>query len=60
LDLKRKIEKLRQELGSNNEVIKLLKEDINSLHWDVTVSTSQGEINVNWLKQNNNKSQKLN
>jgi hypothetical protein len=44
LDLKREIEILRQEISSNNEVIKLLKEDIDPLQWDARVSTSQEDI----------------
>jgi hypothetical protein len=51
LDLKGEIEILRQEISSDNEVIKLLKEDLDSLQRDARVSTSQEDINMNWLKK---------
>jgi hypothetical protein len=58
LDLKRETEILYQEISSDNEVIKLVKEDTDSLQWDERMSTSQEDITMDWLKQNNNKSQK--
>jgi hypothetical protein len=58
LDLEREMEILHQEISSNNEVIKLLKEDMDSLQRDARMCTSQEDMNMNWLKQNSNKLQK--
>jgi hypothetical protein len=57
-DLRRETEIFRQEISSDNEVIKLLKEDIDLLQQNARMSMSQEDINMDWLKQNNNKSQK--
>jgi hypothetical protein len=52
LNLRREVERLHQEISSVNEIIKLLKEDMNLIQRYANVSTTQDNTNADWHNLN--------